>query len=254
MNRLIRAGLLAATTIAVLAGPSLAQTRDDPVRPKAERSKSKQEADTRLRIGTPGMTCIMDEDGIMWAAVVNETGATIPAGSVVTIYIQPGNIVRAMKLQSDWKPGTGYHVSLKNYDVTLPAFCAAKVQPGRKDDTLDNDKPQFEDKPEVVDAPKSFGPGRYLPGRPDFVTYDLGCEAMIYENSDDRYFMKVVGPEPDGLPPGTVVYYQILPDGEVKSLIFSNGLAPGKVTIVQTLSDGKVGPNSKAPDCAIWAL
>jgi len=131
--------LMAAVVVAG-ATPAFSQTRDtrptEPDRPRIDRSDhdgssgdaDEPEATTAPRI-TAGIGCMVDQrDGDkLEAKLVNATGKAIPAGTVITVYIQPGNIQQHYKLPKDWGPGFALRVSLDANDVQLPAFCSVRV-------------------------------------------------------------------------------------------------------------------------------
>jgi len=128
-----------AAVVVAGATPAFSQTRDtrpEPERPTVDRSDNdsssgdadQSEATSSPRI-TPGISCIVDirDGGKLEAKLVNSTGKMIPAGTIITVYIQPGNIQQHYKLQKDWGPGFSLRVSLDANEVSLPAFCSVRV-------------------------------------------------------------------------------------------------------------------------------
>lgn len=135
--------LMAAVVVAG-ATPAFSQTRDtrptEPDRPTIERGEkgsSEERADPaqpgRLPKGTPGTACELawDGDQISGVLLTNDTGKMIPVGTVITVYIQPGNIQKQYKVTANWHPGTVVDIAVDVGSVTSIAACSMKVQPDR---------------------------------------------------------------------------------------------------------------------------
>lgn len=135
--------LLALGAIIAFATPAFAQrdTRPDPDRPKIERPGNDERAEVntdRLRESSPGMACELTWDGNLISGVVvkNDTGKTIKAGSVVTVYIQPGNIEKQYKVVADWYSGTEMDIAIDVGGVDSIAACSIRIKPDRADKGL----------------------------------------------------------------------------------------------------------------------
>jgi hypothetical protein len=123
--------------------PAFSQTRDtrptEPDRPTIERSDDDNgEAEVTERIhrlpkGSPNISCAVIFDGTDFVEITvsNDTGKTIPAGTVITLYVQPGDVEKLYKLETDWDPGTEIEVMLKAGDIKAPARCSVRVKPER---------------------------------------------------------------------------------------------------------------------------
>ncbi len=150
--------LMAAVVVAG-ATPAFSQTRDtrpeQPDRPTTEPQRpstggdSQGDADSEVSDGPiverslpaspPGFQCLIDTDGtsVAYAYVVNNTGKTIPHGTMITWYVQPGNIVKHYKVEIDWLPGHSIWIpDSSNALKTLPAFCSISLQAPREDPNL----------------------------------------------------------------------------------------------------------------------
>ena len=107
---------LMAAVVVVGAAPAFSQTRDtrpeQPDRPTTEPQRPSVGSDRQgdgdsqvsdgpiversLPASPPGFECLIAADGtsLEYAYVVNNTGKTIPHGTMITWYVQPGNIVK----------------------------------------------------------------------------------------------------------------------------------------------------------------
>ncbi|KQW78223.1 hypothetical protein ASC89_15650 [Devosia sp. Root413D1] len=211
--------LMAAVVVAG-ATPAFSQTRDtrptEPDRPtieQGEKGGSEERADRaqpgRLPKGTPGTECKLawDGDQISGVLLTNDTGKMIPVGTVITVYIQPGNIQKQYKVTADWHPGTVVDIAIDVGSVTSIAACSMKVQPDRS-----GQLPQPEpEKPWYMQGEVSF----YCtvvwrwdppPGRP-FVSFKNDGDVMI--------------------PAGTTITY-MLPLGEAVSYVLEKDWHPGQ--------------------------
>jgi hypothetical protein len=137
--------LMAAVVVAG-ATPAFSQTRDtrptEPDRPTIEQGekgsggdRAEPERVSRLPKPSPGTDCEVRADGNgSWeVTVANESGKTISAGTVLTLYLQPGNVQKTFKLETDWYSGTEIDVTLKAGDFELGARCVVKIMPTRAD-------------------------------------------------------------------------------------------------------------------------
>jgi hypothetical protein len=131
--------LLKVISILALAGilatsPALAQTRDGrddqpQVNNGSDHGSTAGDEVVKWKLpkSTRGITCTPLEDGILYAKLTNGTGATIPAGSVVTLYIDPGEQVRHITLKYDWLPGATLKIGVSD-NLDLEIACSAKVK------------------------------------------------------------------------------------------------------------------------------
>lgn len=258
--------LAVSAMLATATSPAFAQHRDsrgETEQPHIENGEGDGEIDkpavARLPRGAEGTSCVADSLDLSVGFGVNlenETGKVIPKGTVITLYVQPGNIQRLLELNFDWKPGA--HLSYTFFgdysDLSLPMECSFKLSPGRGPAEPKFEIPVEEPKRQIIPKWEIKPTERYIPAKPDFVKAELECTPYTW-GSFDGYFMKFVGPEPDGLPPGTVIYWQTLPDGKIHQLTFTNGLPAGKVMGVQSLDgDLPIGAQGQLPDCQVWAM
>lgn len=109
-------------------------TRTETDRPRIESggggdSRPEEQAKPRLPKSTVGVRCVIKEGHSGFGAqLVNGTGKVIFAGSVVTVYIQPGNVQKQFVLETDWLPGDPLPVPLKGVELTAVSTCAVKVE------------------------------------------------------------------------------------------------------------------------------
>jgi len=131
--------LALAALLAGSASPAFAQRDTRPEdRPQIETSEDHDERDDRpdvgrLPKGTAGTECelVWDGDQISGVLLSNDTGKTIPVGTVITVYIQPGNIQKQFKVTVDWHAGTEVDIANDFGGVSSIATCSMKVQPER---------------------------------------------------------------------------------------------------------------------------
>lgn len=150
MNRTISFLALAAV-IAVSAAPAFARdTRLETDRPTLEHpgggdSDRGTDIEARLPKSSKGMRCHVGEtrNGIAYVEVVNDTGKTIPAGSTVTIYTQPGNVQKLFTVHKDWQRGQTLDVPLKGVKFAEDETCAVRVSVKKPV----SDQPQTPDEP-----------------------------------------------------------------------------------------------------------
>lgn len=146
----------AAALLAVLAVgtvPALAQTRDtrpdrpttEPERPRMDHGDGDSDVDDGPLVDASlptipfGFECTIDESGTPphYAYVVNNTGKIVPHGTVITWYVQPGNIMKTYKIEIDWLPGHSIWIpDADNAIKTLPAFCSISLWAPREDPNL----------------------------------------------------------------------------------------------------------------------
>jgi hypothetical protein len=193
MNAL-RALFTAATAAILVAGlsPAFAQTRTDPIpdRPRTEKGEGDGEVQKPIRAklprGAEGTTCVADSLDLsagFGVALENETGKIIPKGTVITLYVQPGNIQRLLEVNADWKPGgkLSYTFFGDYSDLSLPMKCAFKLSPGRG-----NDEPKIEipaDEPKRQDTPKFEPPSDAADTAPDG---QQPLDPDVTENNDNE--------------------------------------------------------------------
>lgn len=135
----------AATIVVASLSPAFAQTRTDPVpdRPRTDLDRPSDshggdsdfddgpQIDGKLPTTPVGFECHIEDDGTppAYAYVVNNTGKLIPHGTVITWYVQPGNIVKTYKVEIDWMPGVSIWIpDADNAIKTLPATCAISLR------------------------------------------------------------------------------------------------------------------------------
>lgn len=205
--------LMAAVVVAG-ATPAFSQTRDtrptEPDRPTIEQGekggggsdRAEPERVNRLPQPSPGTACEAHADGNgFWeVTVTNETGKTIPAGTVLTLYLQPGNVQKTFKLETDWYSGTGIDVTVKAGEFELGARCVVKVMPKRAD-TGGRGLPQPEGEvPWYAQGPATFR-----------------C-IELHVITDDAVVVRLFNDGATAIPAGTKIVFQ-LPDGQWYTLV-----------------------------------
>jgi hypothetical protein len=208
---------LAATIMIAGLSPAFAQTRTDPVpdRPRTERGDGDGEVQkpiqAKLPRGADGTTCIAESLDLsvgFGVLLENETGKVIPKGTVITLYVQPGNIQQMLQLNFDWKPGV--HLSYTFFGdysyLSLPMECSFKLSPGRGPAEPRFEIPADEPKRQVIPRWK-FQPQStpVPPEQEDFVPdpADFACWVDIDENGVRTVYIKNVSDV--GYPPGTSI-------------------------------------------------
>lgn len=152
MKLLKTIALLALAGFAALdTGATLARdTRTETDRPRTETpdggtsyGDDLPEAKPGLPKSTKGYSCVMLDSKLAdyEATVTNNTGAIIPEGTNVTLYIQPGDIQKTFKLSHYWMPGENLF-TLINGDFDGPVECAFRIS--YREGEKDHRTPKFE--------------------------------------------------------------------------------------------------------------
>lgn len=213
--------LMAAVVVAG-AAPAFSQTRDtrptEPDRPtieQKEKDSSEERADPaqpgRLPKGSPGMLCKLtwDDDEIVGVLVTNDTGKLIPAGTIVTVYVQPGGIQKQYKVTADWYPGQAMDIAIDIGGVDAIAACSIKLKPERDSKQL----PQ-----PAEDTPW------YLAGKVEF-------KCAVNWNNSVEPAQLYIGLQNSGnvtIPKGTKIVF-VLPSGEWMTYELKKDWLPGEV-------------------------
>ena len=231
MNAL-KAFCAAATAAIVVAGlsPAFAQTRDTrplPERPPVESSQHDDDTEPqdkpRLPKSSAGVDCLVDGKNSAWVVVTNDTGATIPAGSTVTIYVQPGNIQKLYKLNKPLKAGAQTLVEL-DADVARPAFCSVKVSPGRAADG-----------PSIT--PTGKGTEQELRKLRLGFHETLGLTCVTYWwHGNNETGIGFTNTSDKVIPKGTVFTFIIQPSGQTGTWTLYYDMEPGETLVVDKLT------------------
>lgn len=250
---------LMAALVVVGATPAFSQTRDtrptEPDRPNVESgdsggsSESAPADEPRLHKSTAGIGCLVkDLHGSPAVLAVNGTGTVIPAGSVVTLYIQPGSIEKLFKLDTDWQPGQSISVPLKLAQFPEGAECAVRLSdgnganaPGESSEeqlpAAGPDAGSTKDAPSDDGSALPEGPMPDLPtgeGDPDGGLIPQGfvdvvnqpsftCQVWVKRDGVWVYFTNTTG---ESLPPGTKVTVK-MPDGSTLEYTLQATYVPG---------------------------
>lgn len=232
--------LMKTIAMLLLAGTAMLDTslalardsRNEPERPPIEsRGGGGSSHDTdrdpqperRLPKSSKGMICRVGEarNGVFYVSLINDTGAVIPAGSTVTVYVQPGNVEKLYKVDKDWQPGQKLDLPLKGVALGEDAACSVRVKLAEPAPTPDEpDEPQDGgEEPGGNDAPgdKPFS----VPG--GTITGDTGPLG----DSED----------PDKLMSAACVIY---PWGRVDLVNSGNVMWPSGAVLEVTLPNGQV--------------
>lgn len=213
--------LMAAVVVAG-ATPAFSQTRDtrptEPDRPtieQGEKGGSEERVDPaqpgKLPKGSPGMLCELtwDDNEIVGVLVTNDTGKLIPAGTMVTVYVQPGGIQKQYKVTADWHPGQALDIAIDIGGVQSIAACSIKLKPERNS----NELPQ-----PAEDTPW------YLSGKVEFscsVNWNSSvAPAQLYIGLMNRGNVTI--------PKGTKIVF-VLPSGEWMTYVLEKDWLPGEV-------------------------
>jgi hypothetical protein len=208
--------LMAASAIVLASlSPVVARdTRVDTGRPQIEQpqqssdSSSREEPQTkpRLRKSTEGLRCTIQNDhGTIAVLAVNGTGATIPAGTVVKFYMQPGNVEKLFTLTSDWPAGTSLPIPLKMTELPANPECSVRLQPVANTPA---DEPQPEG-PKVGEPTPTTDPAPSDGHSPQ----DISCMVMTGPPPTETW-LNFTNVGDSKLPWGTKVY-TTMPDGSV---------------------------------------
>lgn len=229
------AALLAAGT-----APAFAQTRDTrPERPVVERDDSSGSGATetrqepRLPKPTEGVRCLIKQghDGPAILAV-NGTGKVIPAGTVVTLYLQPGNIQKLFKLDTDWQPGQSIGVPVKLGELPEGAACSMKVTPVEDKGNEGTPDPDGSDQPPDGGDAQPPGPmpdlptGEGDPAPPVILDAETTCQLRPTNDDASLWGVDIQNLGPDSWPVGTQIHLT-LPNGTELTITLENEIPVG---------------------------
>jgi len=243
----------AVTAAIIIAGlsPAFAQTRTDPIpdRPRTHNGGGNGEVQkpvqAKLPHGAEGTTCAADSLDLsvgFGVSLENETGKVIPRGTVITLFVQPGNIQQLLQLNFDWKPGVHLNYTFfGDYsDLSLPMACSFKLSPGRGPAEPKFKLPAKEPKRQM--APKWKIQPQSAPVPPEQENFvadpaDFACWVEVDENGVRTVYIKNISDV--GYPPGTSI-----------AVTFDNGKTLTK-TWVGYFGDGKTEDEPLANE-AYW--
>lgn len=196
------------------ASPAFAQRDTRPEeRPQIEKSEHHDERDDRsddgrLPKGTPGTTCelVWEGDQINGVLLSNDTGKTIPVGTVITVYIQPGNIQKQFKVTADWHAGTVVDVTIDVGAIQSIAACSIKVKPERNSKEL----PQPSEK------------ARWYDGHEVAFGCSVGWDGTVEPN---QLYVQMWNDSDVAIPAGTKLVF-VLPSGEWMTYVLETDWAP----------------------------
>lgn len=222
-----------AAVLAAGAVPALAQTRTDPEpdRPRIEKgdgggSETARNDEGRLPKSTAGVRCLVKEGhGGPEILAVNGTGKVIPAGTVVTLYMQPGNVEKLFKLTEDWAPGQSLAVPVKLAELPEDAECSLKLKSSPEPE-MPADDPAEEPEPEDQPAEEE----EWVPpeGWVSIQSDQFSCK--VYDNQyawePTPSFLFFVNTSGDTLPAGTKVIIT-MPDGSIEEFALPSPYPPG---------------------------
>jgi hypothetical protein len=233
-NRILAAALLVAlTTTTTLAASTLPQTPaggptitiggditspGDPFRPGDVRGGTDRghgpTSDGALPKSTKDIICRVGEgrNGVSYVSLVNDTGAIIPAGATITVYIQPGNIEKQVQIETDWPPGKKLDVILKGMSVEKDAACAVQLQLETGEPPADN-----------------FMAGLTVDLEDFDNTLTIPVAACLVYPADNMVMLSNVGMV--DWPDGTKITVA-LPNGQVLEKSFPNGFHPSAGTAI----------------------
>jgi len=232
MDAFKRFSIAALATILVAgAAPAFAQdtrdTRPQQGRPIIEQGDEgggsvEPEQKQRLPKSTEGVRCLVKEGhGGPEILAVNGTGKVIPAGTVVTLYLQPGNIQKLFKLETDWQPGQSIGIPVKLADLPEGADCAVKLADAAEQQPV-ADEPNTpnggEDEPDYS--------SEQLPGHRDPAIVDeVSC--TVFGSAEPGYnYLVFANTGTSTLPAGTKVAIN-MPDGSVYTYEVGAPYVPG---------------------------
>jgi hypothetical protein len=132
LNRMVSilalSALLATSFTPAIAG----DTRADPPRieQRGDRGADDKSVKWKLPKPTRGISCTSFSEGLLFVKLTNGTGTTIPAGTELTLYVDPGEKVMHVTLEYDWLPGATVNYGI-SADVDLEIVCSARVKTDR---------------------------------------------------------------------------------------------------------------------------
>lgn len=226
MSILKAISLLALATM--LSAPTLAQAQtrgDQPQRfDGGETSYGDNEPNPARRLprSTDDTFCQIQDKGAEGfnVVVINTTGEDIPAGTVVTIYLQPGDIQKSFKVEQPWLDG--FLMFLPNWrPMDTPTDCAVKIAPRR----------------DVKDEPIFTRPDEGVRKMKLGFHETLGMICVIYwwhgTNNKGIGFTNTSG---EVIPKGTVFTFIIQPSGQTGTWTLSGDMEPGETLVLDKLS------------------
>jgi len=175
-------------------------------RGKDDRDHNNPVAGGSLPKSTKEIICRVGEarNGVSYVSLINDTGAVIPAGATIIVYIQPGNIEKQVVVETDWPPGKKHDVILKGMSVGKNAECAVQL----KLETTEPPAKKF-----VTDLTTNLESFHESPTTPI-----AGC---LVNPALNKVWLYNIGPV--DWPPGTKVAVT-LPNGQVWEATMSSGM------------------------------
>lgn len=197
ITRLAAAALLVGAASSAFARDTRADTEPTRIEHGGGDSEVDNPVMAKLPRGAEGTSCVVGNlNGVegFYVALENETGKVIPKGTVITLYVQPGNIQKLLKLNFDWKPGVDLSYDFfGDASLVLPAECSFKLSPGRGPA-----EPKFK-------VPAEDSPVPLPPGDDDLVPdpADFACWVEVDENGLRTVHLKNISDT--AYPPGTTI-------------------------------------------------
>lgn len=221
--------VLLAAGVAPLLAQETRDTRPQPQRPVIESSDggssaTEREPAPRLPKPTDGVRCLVKQGhGGPELLAVNGTGKVIPSGTLVTLYLQPGNIQKLFKLETDWQPGQSIGIPVKLADLPEGADCAVKLADGAPEQQPVANDPGTpsgggEDEPDYS--------SEQLPGHRDpSIVDEVSC--TVFGSAQPGYnYLVFTNTGTSTLPAGTKVAIN-MPDGSVYTYEVGAPYVPG---------------------------
>lgn len=217
------------TILAIGAAPGFGQdTRDTrpTTRPTMSHDTSSHEEEAppdegRLPDSPRGFGCLIERDGHGIAYATNDSGKTVPAGTVLTWYAQPGNVQKTFKLAKDWKPGDKLPIPVAAGEIPHPGTCSIKLSPWHDGPIL---KPIGID---PMDPPLETG----TPPK-----WELACLGPYLPNNPEDLNIDNLTPFP--MPKGTHIKVVIMPGPvELELVTWADGSAYAGIVFDDVLKD-----------------
>ncbi|WP_156387386.1 hypothetical protein [Devosia sp. Root105] len=183
----------------------------------------------RLPKSTEGVRCLVKEGhGGPEILAVNGTGQVIPAGTVVTFYMQPGNVQKLFKLTDDWAPGQSLAIPVKLAELPDDAECSLKLKSSPEPEMpADDPVPAAEPEPEPEDQPAGqdwVPPEGWVSIQSDQFSCKVYDHQYAWEPTPSiLFFANTSG---GTLPAGTKVIIT-MPDGSIEEFTLGSPYPPG---------------------------